>query len=284
MQLGALVAAARASSPMMPPVITLLGLLGLRISEACSIDLDDFGGRTRPPHPAHHRQGQQARPHPAAAAGRADPGPGRRRTGHRALLLHSIRGPDGPLRGVSDRAPPREASRDRPARSAATPCATPTSPPPSTPASRCATSRSPPATPTPAPPPVTTRLGATSTGTRTTSLRPSSPRRLTARTRRCAGDRGAGWLGARQIAASEYVFLYPLVMMDADLSGGSTNSAGGEQIVLGPTNAFTHMRAFRRRSSRRCRGRTSTPCTRSRRSTFTEADDRLVPDAVAGPP
>ena len=43
MQLGALVAAARGSSPMDAALITLLGLLGLRISEACSVDLEDFG-------------------------------------------------------------------------------------------------------------------------------------------------------------------------------------------------------------------------------------------------
>jgi hypothetical protein len=43
MQLGALVAAARASSPMDAALITLLGLLGLRIFEACSVDLEDFG-------------------------------------------------------------------------------------------------------------------------------------------------------------------------------------------------------------------------------------------------
>ena len=43
MQLGALVAVARASGPMDAALITLLGLLGLRVSETCSVDLDDFG-------------------------------------------------------------------------------------------------------------------------------------------------------------------------------------------------------------------------------------------------
>jgi len=43
MQLGSLVAVARASGPMDAALITALGLLGLRVSEACSIDLEDFG-------------------------------------------------------------------------------------------------------------------------------------------------------------------------------------------------------------------------------------------------
>ncbi|HEY5249518.1 MAG TPA: tyrosine-type recombinase/integrase, partial [Dermatophilaceae bacterium] len=43
MQLGTLVAAARASSPTDAALITLLGLLGLRVSEACSVDIEDFG-------------------------------------------------------------------------------------------------------------------------------------------------------------------------------------------------------------------------------------------------
>ena len=43
MQLGALVAAARASSPDDAALITMLGLLGLRISEACGADIADLG-------------------------------------------------------------------------------------------------------------------------------------------------------------------------------------------------------------------------------------------------
>jgi integrase/recombinase XerD len=43
MQLGTLVATARASGPTDAALITLLGLLGLRVSEACSVDIDDFG-------------------------------------------------------------------------------------------------------------------------------------------------------------------------------------------------------------------------------------------------
>src|SRR5450631_2194843 len=43
MQLGALVSAARASSPDDAALITMLGLLGLRISEACGADIADLG-------------------------------------------------------------------------------------------------------------------------------------------------------------------------------------------------------------------------------------------------
>ena len=43
MQLGALVAAARASSPDDAALVTMLGLLGLRISEACGADISDLG-------------------------------------------------------------------------------------------------------------------------------------------------------------------------------------------------------------------------------------------------
>ena len=43
MQLGALVSAARASSPDDAALIAMLGLLGLRISEACGADIADLG-------------------------------------------------------------------------------------------------------------------------------------------------------------------------------------------------------------------------------------------------
>jgi site-specific recombinase XerD len=43
MQLGALVAAARASGPDDAALITLLGLLGLRVSEACHVNIEDMG-------------------------------------------------------------------------------------------------------------------------------------------------------------------------------------------------------------------------------------------------
>jgi integrase len=43
LQLGSLVALARGSGPMDAALITLFGLCGLRVSEACSVDLEDFG-------------------------------------------------------------------------------------------------------------------------------------------------------------------------------------------------------------------------------------------------
>jgi integrase len=43
MQLGALVATARASTPDDAALITMLGLLGLRISEACHANIEDMG-------------------------------------------------------------------------------------------------------------------------------------------------------------------------------------------------------------------------------------------------
>ena len=49
----------------------LLGLNGLRVSEACATNIKTSAS-TRSPHPAHHRQGQQAGSHPASPAGRTD--------------------------------------------------------------------------------------------------------------------------------------------------------------------------------------------------------------------
>jgi site-specific recombinase XerD len=43
MELGALVACARASGPDDAALITLLGLLGLRVSEACHVNIEDMG-------------------------------------------------------------------------------------------------------------------------------------------------------------------------------------------------------------------------------------------------
>jgi integrase/recombinase XerD len=47
MELGALVAAARASTPSDAALITLLGLLGLRVSEACDVQIEDTHGFVR---------------------------------------------------------------------------------------------------------------------------------------------------------------------------------------------------------------------------------------------
>ena len=173
MQLGALVSVARASSPDDAALVTMLGLLGLRISEACGADIADLGpsagtapctssakatnppsSRSRSPSPE-----RWTWPPPGEATARScgpGPGPGWTATPPPGSCTDSRRKPGSPTT------------------SAATRFATPTSPPPSTPASRCVTSRSPPATPTPAPPPGTTGPGETSTATPTTSSPPSS--------------------------------------------------------------------------------------------------------------
>jgi site-specific recombinase XerD len=46
-ELGAIVAAARASSPRDGALISMLGLLGLRVSEACAVRIEDTHGDTR---------------------------------------------------------------------------------------------------------------------------------------------------------------------------------------------------------------------------------------------
>ena len=61
----------------------LLGLNGLRVSEACATNVERSRLRARTSHPADPRQGQQARRHPARAAHRADHRPRRRRTPRR---------------------------------------------------------------------------------------------------------------------------------------------------------------------------------------------------------
>jgi len=50
----------------------LLGLNGLRVSEACATDVEDLGFGPWPPNPAHHRQGQQAGGDPARSPGCPD--------------------------------------------------------------------------------------------------------------------------------------------------------------------------------------------------------------------
>ncbi len=83
MQLGALVAAARASTPDDAALITMLGLLGLRISEACHANIEDLG--TQRGHRTLHIIGKGNKPalRPAARAGRQDarPGAGERTSG-----------------------------------------------------------------------------------------------------------------------------------------------------------------------------------------------------------
>jgi integrase/recombinase XerD len=48
MQLGALVATARVAGPADAALITMLGLLGLRVSEACNANIEDLGNKPEP--------------------------------------------------------------------------------------------------------------------------------------------------------------------------------------------------------------------------------------------
>jgi len=77
MQLGALVATARASSPDDAALITLLGLLGLRVSEACAVNIEDLG--TERGHRTLHVIGKGNKPAliPLPVPVGPHPGPGR---------------------------------------------------------------------------------------------------------------------------------------------------------------------------------------------------------------
>ena len=77
MQLGALVATARASTPDEAALITMLGLLGLRIGEACSVNVEDMG--TERGHRTVHVIGKGNKPAliPLPVPVGPHPGPGR---------------------------------------------------------------------------------------------------------------------------------------------------------------------------------------------------------------
>ncbi len=85
-----------------------------RVSEACSVDLEDFGAERG--HRTLHIIGKGGKPAliPIPPPGRPDPGPGRRRTGHRPAAADPHRAPHGPLRRLPDRAPPGQEGRDGP--------------------------------------------------------------------------------------------------------------------------------------------------------------------------
>jgi site-specific recombinase XerD len=86
LQFEALLTAARTSAnPNDFALVSLLGLLGLRVFEATGISLDDLGEEH-----GHRivRQGRQGRACPAAASCGSRRRPGRRRTHDRALLLN----------------------------------------------------------------------------------------------------------------------------------------------------------------------------------------------------
>ena len=180
LQLEALLTAARTSdNPCDFALVCLLGLLGLRIFEACAANIEELGeehghrvlrvvGKGHkvvlvPLPPAVARAVDRAR------AGRID-GPLLLNTQGRRLDRHAATPPPG----ACTTSPTTQASEWRAC--TRTCSATRTSPRCSTPAWTCATSRSRPATPTPARPCATTAPAPPSTDTPTTSSPPTWPR------------------------------------------------------------------------------------------------------------
>ena len=153
----------------------MLGLLGLRIFEACASSIADLGEEHG------HRvlrvcgKGNKVVLVPLPPAGRAGYRPRHRRPHRRAYPAQSARPADGPPRRHPTAQAPRHRRRGDNAADASA----------HAPAyvrlyqlrrgSALATSKSPPATPTREPPCATTALARTSTATPTTSSRPSWP-------------------------------------------------------------------------------------------------------------
>ncbi len=94
-ELGVFLFAAERFDPMHAALAVLLGLNGLRVSEACGANLEDLGGAARASHPGHRRQRQQASAHLVGAPNGAHHRPGGR----------------GPLRGSDPGASRRPPSR-----------------------------------------------------------------------------------------------------------------------------------------------------------------------------
>jgi hypothetical protein len=152
----------------------MLGLLGLRIFEACKSDVDDVG-EEQPPRAAGHRQGLQTRADPATAGrGASDrsrcwrprPGPG--------PAQHPGSADGWSLRDQATTAP-GQAVADAAAAHAPAHAAPPSSPPCSMRESIYAMFRSLPVTLTHGPRCATTAPAPISTVTRTTSLPPTWP-------------------------------------------------------------------------------------------------------------
>ena len=170
LQFEAMLAAARDSAnPTDFALVCLLGLLGLRISEATGLNVSDLGEEHG--HRVLRVVGKGHKivlvPMPPAVARAVDRAIGDRHTGRSCSTAPApdyAADPPPPGYGGCKQSP---ACRSRGC--TRTCCATPSSPPCSTPASTCATPRSPPATPTPARRCATTEPVPTLTGTRTTS-------------------------------------------------------------------------------------------------------------------
>lgn len=166
---------------------SLLGLNGLRVSEALNADIDDLGFER-----GHHVLQSSARaaneppspwrpepPEPSRSTSTAEP-PDRSSSASTANGWTAT-----PPTGPSSGSPAVPGSTNG---SAPTASGTASSPPPSTPASPCEMSRTPPATRTHGPPCATTGPATPSTATPPTSSPPSSP--APADSRRAANDAG----------------------------------------------------------------------------------------------
>jgi hypothetical protein len=82
-ELAAFLYTAERTSPTHAALAVLLGLNGLRVSEACGGDVEDLRVRTLTPNAADRRQRQQASHHPAGAPHYPHPRPGYRRADRR---------------------------------------------------------------------------------------------------------------------------------------------------------------------------------------------------------
>ncbi len=156
-------------------LVTMLGLLGLRIFEACGANIQDL--REEHGHRVLKVRGKGGKvvltplPQPCSAPSNAPSTTGKK---GRSCGTGRAGGWTGTPRPVACTTWPTRPGSTFPG-CTRTCSGTPSSPPCSTPASTCATSRSPPATPTPAPPCATTGHARTSTVTPTTSSPPTWP-------------------------------------------------------------------------------------------------------------
>jgi hypothetical protein len=172
LQFEAFLTAARESPNVVDfALVTMLGLLGLRILEACAADIKDVGEEHGHRVLRVHGKGSKIVlvPLPPAVGRVLDRATADRTSGPILLNRRGVR-MDGtaPLGGCVAWPRCRWCGRRGCIRTC---CATSSSPPCSTPGSICGTSRSPPATPIPAPRCDMTEPAKTLTGTRTTSLR-----------------------------------------------------------------------------------------------------------------
>ncbi len=100
MELGAFLAQAAAAGPVDHALACLLGLLGLRVSEACGIDIEHLGTERGHRTVTGGREGVQGGGDPPAASGRPSHRRGRRRACERSCAPLPFRPAPRPLRGT----------------------------------------------------------------------------------------------------------------------------------------------------------------------------------------